>query len=289
LTAVDNSGGETDGNAVPQANDAHNRNVSLVCTGPKVREVKGPDFWVIQCDYDLQGAPPLAGDVNPLSLPTQFTWGTVTTETEVDTDAGGRLICNSAGDVIKQGRPYALKSLRARKAFTLFDPVWWTLENTVNTSAVNIDGITVAAEHMVCKTINPEPYYKSAWNFLWVNFEFEVCLSAKLLGVNSYPFAIRLLDSGANGWWSDSGTKRKARFSDGKGRLIDDEVLLDGTGLPLTPLFASVKVGETNAAPTTPPSALAAYQTDTGTGTPPAKWRYFEKYPKANHAALPIW
>jgi hypothetical protein len=156
---------------------------------------------------------------------------------------------------------------------------------------MTIVGVSVAAEHLRCLSIQPAHdfiYVPNAIRFVRMYYQFEVVFGSQL---GSYPFQHRILDQGEYGWWSDGGTKRREKFSDGKGEVVGGPIRLDGTGLPLASIYSSIKVGKGNATPVTPPTAAQPFTTEyTAAGSiaanAKAAWLYYRKSRSVDLRAL---
>lgn len=262
LVAVD----PTTGLAIPQRNDGHDYNTTrLKCEGPEIKESSGPEHFVIVCTY---GVPPGGSygdeEEDPLEQPPRISWSHVEESIPVDFDLDNRPLLYANGEPIPGlSRPITYKRLKIVKNFPFWDIILSkTYECAVNEADINLSGVvTVKAQHMGCRVIVPAVSdYTPDVEFLPIAFEFDI-FAENLLGL--YPFQHRVLNAGSAGWWSDGSDKRPAKFSDGRGNLVDQPIRLDQTGIPLTKVYNSkIKVGEQNKTPTTPPSASQFYKTE---------------------------
>jgi hypothetical protein len=251
---------------LPLRNDGHPANPArLICEGVEIKDVPGPSFFVITANYSCpeSGKFDDGNEDDPLQEPARISWTKMDVTELVDRDVNGRAILNSNGSPADpMPLPCTMRQLIITKNFPYFDIVLAdTYENAVNSTAINLSGVvTVAEQHMRCACIAPATEYEAGALFVPMRFVFEI-YTTDVLG--NYPFQYRQMDGGTEGWYSDTSTnpatKRKAKFSNGKGELLSDVVRLDGTGKPLTLMFSAVKVGESNATPVTPPAAVQAY------------------------------
>jgi hypothetical protein len=262
---------------IPQLNDVHPYSSRLLCTGPAVSERKGIDYWVIQADYAIPPAGGWSGTPDdPLDQDPVITWDPIEINEPVDTDLDNRPILNSAGVPFKSppSRPITYLRFKIERNEPYFDiSKFTTYANAVNSAAITISGVSFAVQHLRCSLVMPSaPYSASIGSYVRMMYVFE---AVPYLLLGAYPFQHRMADIGDEGYYSDSGTKRLAKFSNGKGETISD-VRLDGSGLPLTTAYASVvKVGEGNASPVSPPVAVDTLATDTTSSA--ARWLYYKR------------
>lgn len=244
---------------IPREKEEHPEGAALLCAGPEIKERKGTDYWVIACSYGLDDGKIEAVGGDPLNIKPTYTWEHVEVSEQVDVDLDGRPILNTAGFPLDGAcRPVVYKRLHVVRN----EPSWnvsrsIACENAVNDAIINLgNGVQIAKQHMRCASITPDGSYTAGFRFLPMHYIFEVIFDDSL---GAYPFQHRFLDLSTQGWYSDSGTKRSARFSNGKGELMDEAVRLDGTGLPLLSAFTNVKVGQGNAAAVVPPKEVNVY------------------------------
>jgi hypothetical protein len=273
---------------IPQYKDAHDSTTSLLCGGPAVVGRDGPTSYQVQCAYELDPRATGGAGGNPLSKPVEITWETVEISEPVDSDLDHLPILNSAGEPLRGGsRNITFKRLKLVKNMPYYDiNLSVSYENSVNSAAMTFLGqVSIDVQHMRCAVIGPTTTYTTVSPFVPIMFLFDVFLDDSL---GKYPFQHRFLDASTVGWYTDSGTKKVAKWSDGKGNVFGSDVRLDGTGIPLPGPYSNIKVGEDNASPVTPPKAISYYQkeiySDAGQLTPlvsPATQAVFLYWKKA--------
>jgi hypothetical protein len=239
---------------------------SLKCVGPVIVEAKSPDgYWVIGCSFSQ---PPFGRFIDdptadPLSRrPKVVVFRPFEISVPVDVDLDGRKIVNGAGDPFDPGtreiQAWELQILRNEPFFDLAKAQ--TFSHTDNSdTGLAIYGYPVPQYHCKCVTIYPAATdYDDTAEYLPIIYVFHILFRQSVLGPR--PWQDNRLNMGTQGWWDDGGTKRLAKFSDGKGNTIDRPIPLDLTGKPYSSAYSFVKVGEHNAAPAANPEA-------TGSGT----------------------
>ncbi len=244
--------------AIPQRGDGHPSNTTrLKCEGPEVAEVKGPEYFVIACEYSEGAKEPTEDD--PLDEQPLISWDPAEITIPVDHDLDNQPIVNSVGEFQDASRTISFKRLTIVKNFPFYDKgLSDDYENAVNSAPISLSGVdTVPAQHMRCVTINPaRREYPPDVEFLPIAFVFEI-MADLVLGL--YPFQHRFIDEGRAGWYGSGTNKAQGVFANKDGPM-DARVKLDGTGLPLQKLYGtSVFVGSpvsggSNTA-TTPPIA----------------------------------
>lgn len=275
LAAVDPSTGL----AIPQEKEGHDANPDrILCVGPEVVDSKGVDYWVIGCNYQASdtggsGTEPDHTE-DPLQEPAEIQWDHAEETEPVDRDLGNRPILNTAGFAEYQvSRTVAYKKFRIVKNFPFFDLLLAkAYDNSVNSAPITLGlGITAAAQHLRCVSIVPAAPYRASATYIPIAFNFEL-VSEGTLGL--YPFQHRLMDQGSEGWTS-GGKHFKFTVSGADGpEEVSSPVRLDGTGKPLTPVFANVKVGSDLSAPASPSTAIDTYAKETLSG---AVFLYYQK------------
>lgn len=260
LTAVDATG-QVDREGKPcrvlQRGDRFLDSSTLLCVGPEIAEVRGPDHYVVNCDCEVNVL--TAAELDPLQQPARFRWETVELVEPVDTDLDGLPIQNAAGSLFPPpGRVVTMKRLYVTK----WRPAPYDValaesyENTTNQAALTLGGVPVRAQHLRCCSILPLVEYDVTTTKLPIGLVFEVVLGDQL---GNYPFQHRFLNAGTEGWFTKDAKKTSARFVNENGQEVGREVRLGATGVPHA-TEANIYVGEGKATPTTPQTAVAYYQ-----------------------------
>lgn len=267
LTAVDSVTGEY----VRQRGAGHDYSAALVCKGPQILECKSPlAYYVIGCQYDETAESP--GTSNPLAKTPTWTWETVYVSEMTDRDARDVAITNTAMDPVQVPRDIFYKRLHFQQVEAFYDIAKCeAFENRVNSHEMIIAGQRVEAEHCRLVTALPVGEQSGAQTFTRMSYIFEIVFGDQL---GSYPFQHRFLNQGDYGWWNDGGTKRRSKFSDGKGNLVDGPIRLAWDGTPVSPLHSANRVGKDNAAAVAPAAASGELTYETMTN---AVWLYYSK------------
>jgi hypothetical protein len=283
LTAVD----PVTALAIPQEKTGHDYNPArLLCQGPEIKEHPGTEYWVIGCNYqasDTGGGGGVDHTTDPLAEPAEVLWDHAEVSEPVDRDLGSRPILNSAGfPEFQASRDTPYKKFTIVKNFPYFDlTLCATYDNTVNSGTISLGlGISAAAQHLRCVSIIPSAPYKATATYIPVAFSFEL-VAVNTLGL--YPFQHRFMDQGREGWSSGGKHYPFSVLNDETSKYdpIDSPVRLGGTGVPLLPLFANVKVGPSGGTPASPIAQTATYATETvlqsGSTDTAAVFLYFQK------------
>jgi hypothetical protein len=259
LVAVD----PTTGVAIPQENAGHPFNTTrLLCKGPQLKEAKGPEYFVITCSYAVSETGEQNGgdkDSDPLKDPPKIRWEHVEETVPTDRDLDNRPIVDSAGTVIEgQTLPIRYKRLYITKNFPYYDLNFWkTYEGATNESDVLLGGVlNIAAQHMRFNSAIPATEYTPDAEFIPMQFSIDI-VPRSLLG--NYPFQLKVLDAGAEGWASVGGTKTSYKFTD-TDKQPSGPVRLDGSGKPLTKPHPTIKVGDSRRDPVSPTSPPSFYK-----------------------------
>jgi hypothetical protein len=270
--------------AIPyRENVAFSTNSALKCQRPSVIRHDGLQDWHIGCQFTI----PTGGGNHPtqdddlLGKPTVIAWSPVEVTEQADRDMDGRPLLYSNGDPIG-GEPRTISYLAFTlfRYYTAFDPNWVkTYANSVNSATATFQGFTFSAQHLWCKHVYPVSEYAMGDSVIRVGWFFEGVLDDSL---GAYPFQYRFLDQGTEGW---NGNGEKAKFSNGKGEILDEPVRLDGTGKPLSGMYGTITVGKDNDPPYAPPESISVYQKET---TSAGVWLIYKKTRLANHSAIPV-
>jgi hypothetical protein len=194
-----------------------------------------------------------------------------------------RPILNSAGfPEFQASRDTPYKRFTIVKNFPFFDlTLCATYDNTVNSAAITLGlGISAAEQHLRCVSIIPAAPYKATATYIPIAFSFEL-IALNTLGL--YPFQHRFMDQGREGWTSGGKHYPFSVLNDETGKYdpIDSPVRLNGTGVPIIPLFTNVKVGPSGGTPAAPISQTDTYQKETtlisGSTNTAAVFLYFQK------------
>jgi hypothetical protein len=126
-------------------------------------------------------------------------------------------------------------------------------------------------------------YVPNAIRYVRMYYMLEIVLHDQL---GARPFQHRILDQGEWGWWSDGGTKKRAKFTgaDNTDNPVSGVIRMDGFGLPLASLYSSIKVGN-NHTPVAPPAPSKEFAYDTDAGGK-AVWLYYRKSRSVDLRAL---
>lgn len=222
----------------------------------RIPEKKGFNFWRVTCLFSSEGG---GGDLR--TLPPEYSWGITLVSEEVDRDARGNAITNSAGDPVVN-KPYSSTRILTlyweqweaaydpRRAMQFVDKVnedsFRVLAgNSFNGSGFGGDGFTVEAGECLCadyrpvsrQTVDQTPI-KCAYEF---QFQERIDLNptsggeAPEGGRYLSRFDWRNLDEGNRGWGynGNSDTGVRDAFYNSKGSEMLGGVLLDGHGVPL--------------------------------------------------------
>jgi hypothetical protein len=265
LAATDTSTGLT----IPQEGETGPSD--LPCQGPEITERKSPGFFVITCTYGEAGG----GTVDP-RRPNEYQWQTVEVNEPVSADIDGRPIWNSAADPFEGAyRTITFKRLTATRYEPFFDITRSnTFENACNSAAVSLGaGISIDVQKMRCVSIQPASSYTILDLRIPISYTFDIIFDDSL---GPYPFQHRFPNVGVNGWYDDSGTKRKAQFTDGKarqGNTMQTPVPLDATGIPLSTNWGFVKLTPENKTAVASPRVVVPYLSRT-LPTGESEWFY---------------
>lgn len=202
---------------VPRRGQRHPRIRGLVCLDVFVRNpANSPDTFLVTAPYgtpdQLTGtvpSNPLAD--SPMILPEPFTL-----QVNSQTDLDGRLVQNSAGDLIDGGIPLDVQGVRFyyRIAFRRFDINRASRYiNAVNETPISLFGTTWPAEHLLVEHIGTPNYYRADGRdeYVYVVHQFAGIYPDSPLG--KYPWQYGVLNVGRNGWCNIDGKVSKAALT----------------------------------------------------------------------------
>ena len=247
--------------AVPQADAGHPGNGRLKCLGPEVKERKGPDYWVIGCEYEIPNAGnATVGTTDPLLEKPFVEWRPLTTSEPVDTDLDGRPIANAAGDLFQGAtrsvRGFSFTVTRNEPFFDILKSETWS--NTVNSVDMMISGVLFPANTLLLASIAPTGRYQFGAKYVNIGYDFE-----RLPLINKHPFQHRYLNVGDQGWYTSGSGPSKGKFVNEGGDVISSvKLALDGT--PLSPSGEAIYVGGggTRSAAIATPTATTQFSTE---------------------------
>jgi hypothetical protein len=267
-----------------QQGTSHPSDSRIIARIPEVTTLAGKTLYRVAVTWYR----PKALSSTPTNLGTRLRprWTTGNASEQVDIDAFGYPIVNSAGDRCEPSPTLTITTLHL-KIFqweSTFDPIKaMTYQNYVNDNAFVIKDEklrnvgTVEPGQVLCESIS-EAQYDEKNDLVLVEYSFEL---------RKEGFDYRILDAGYNGWWQDGAVRSSGKFCNSKGELHSGAVRLDGTGKPME---KEMKVRSTGAKAETPMSWLFA-------GSDIVLWprkkdgafflRYF-KYPSISFAGLDL-
>jgi hypothetical protein len=224
LNAVD----DTTGLAVPQIGDMLG---TLRCEERAIDDSEVPGLYRISATYRT---PELEGldDEDPEEEPQKVRWrwksGTISKNIGHDTE--NFPIVNSAGVTYSDTFEHEerTKILTAWRKEPFYDVNFAQfLEGRVNSVPMNVLGIACGPAQVLCRHIEPTSDQDEDATVVEVEYEFEIRAGLR-------PWDLRVVDQGHSGWGSSTlqGEFWFANTSD----PINDPVLLDGTGKPISPL-----------------------------------------------------
>lgn len=199
---------------------------------------KGPRYAVVTGVYKVGPFGGREEEEDPFARPTQYRWRPVTQSEQVDIDADGNPILNSAGDPFSnplQGflNTYILEATRNEPAFNA--PMAVQYQNTVNADAFTLAGNTIQPGEALCTGIFPQSSYTLSQEYVEVTYQFEIRERLTLNGgarVTAHVF--RVLDQGRQAFIH--GLKKVAIYNtNGDGAepsLVSNDVPLD-RGAPI--------------------------------------------------------
>jgi hypothetical protein len=239
------------GLGVPQADDPITPGSSILAKGPRVSEVLSTDVRIITMQYAVpQDGTWVKNDLDPLKEPAEVQWDPGEISFPVDLDLDGRPIINTAGD------PFDPPTRRIKyKRLTIYKNELYyninkanTFENTVNSAAVNLSGVTtVGANYMYCSSIGPAERYKVTAKYIKMAYSFDLIMAVDL---GKHPWQYAYLNVGRNGWVTINGKKLLGAFvtqPEGTGTAaikFEQDVRLDLTGKPISALYPNLKIGK---------------------------------------------
>lgn len=229
---------------VPQQNTSHPLDLRLLVQGsPSVKTLTPGVLYEVRVFYVRLRAGENKKDEPTDEAPTLH-WQIGSTTEPVDADANKNPLVNSVGDRftgLSEEFP-TLHLTYTRKEATYDVQKALAYGNRTNSDSFTIKGpngdMLVNPGQALCRSITAERYALDA-TFVPVSYNFEF---------REDGFKRRILDQGNYGIYDDNGTKRRDRFSNGKGKLEFEPVLLNG-GLPLKKGNVEFKVGEGNQTP----------------------------------------
>ncbi len=258
-------------------NGRHNLYAAVTCDGIGRIDDLGPKGLVMRATYST----PEAGHHDDKTIPMlqrkpKVRWGKTLEMVDMERDADNRWVCNSAG--FFPSTPLKKRVKRRQLFISRYEPYFDLakanlFEDCVNSEPFWLGPMRVLKGQCILNTIIPPDEYDFGAEYLRIIYEFEFSTWA------IEPYQQRMIDRCATGWASVGGTKVPGRFgvvASGEFQPADEEVLLDGTGLPVQ---AHWKVGIWNGAkmvgysPTTPPVAAPSYAIADGAPAWIRKWR----------------
>jgi len=215
--------------ALPFLGQPYPNDPSSYCNSLRARnEGASPYFWTVTATYSNERE---ASD-SPLDDPIEYQWATEQFQEVADTDRNGQGIVNSAGD------PFDPPIMRdnSRRTVTItsneaFVPTWiLSYQDAVNSDAINVDGLSVAAGQAKCQQVSVSPIRQRN------DVTFRIVTLT--IHLNNDGWGFKILDQGFRERDDDNKLQQITNEADGSEPTAP--VLLDGSGKAQTdPTVAS--------------------------------------------------
>ena len=296
----------------------------LVCRSVQPRPVN-PFMFEVVATFDVSPTGYYTPTTSPLLLPQRYEWKDCSEEQPFDRDVNNNPVVNSAGNSPNQPptKRITKETLLVKRFEAFYDRATYkTYKNTVNSDTVTFtepNGNTnvFPPGTMFCTSIAPEGTYTAADLCIPMVLAFD-CYDLSEINITD-PFQLHLLDEGYSGWYqppdsgssgdgagddgddadsgSGSSTTTRGNFylqdGDGNYAQVSEQVLLDGTGKPLTPPSASgttVYVGNQQGTPVSNPQGTptgATVETAQNNAAVYLKWCRYKAIPFTTIIAQP--
>jgi hypothetical protein len=229
---------------ISQIGESHPRNKYLVCVD-LIADRTSPNFHLVRARYEIPEPGSLPQTAEPLLRPVEIAPDWVSDTEEFDVDAGQPTeyaVLNSAGF---PPDPLPVREV-ADIGFTIsrYEPVYPILKAlqfrmTVNKFRYSIPGVGVVdAGQALARPIRSDPYSVDA-EYVRVHYT---------LWIREKGWKARTIDRGYMGWASVNGAIQSGRFCNTSADVIDQALLLDGTGRPIDD-SVRVLIGDTPQTP----------------------------------------
>jgi hypothetical protein len=222
---------------IPALRDPHPQNPLLKCRSRTPRE-DGFNKFIITCTYGIEQESWTAPDADPLAQPPRVRWNTCTSSEDVDRDIDGNPIVNSVGDAFSSPAKRRFNT----KSFTIFrnEPFYnfaasLIYENTINSVAWTVLGVTFPAGTIMCACIEPtNEYDANAASYVTMAYTFEVAgLTRDYNPTSASLFQLRLLDQGQRAKYTHASVTTIGELYTAKGSQISSDVRFDPNGKPV--------------------------------------------------------
>lgn len=255
--------------------------------GINARNNEGPTTWIVSCNYGYLAQTSGLGQANPLQNPTRWAFTLGLESINVDADASGEPITNSAGTPFdpKETRTINTLQVTATRFYPNFSiALALRYMNRVNASPIQMKSLgTIPKGCIKCQLICPSnEIVLSQPSPIEVVHRFEI-RGKMVSGIDSDPgFWLRQLDEGTTGWYlgddqqfyEEEFSVRDAENVASAYKIKTNKTLLNGTGVPRDP---TVKLGR-GTAPKTPHATNPEFQLGRNVGIsqkPKATYLYF--------------
>ena len=218
----------------PVIGDLHPSDNGAFCQDVDARQQPfSPTVWIVTCSYSSKNENVVKDKDNPLNDTAQITWTTEQFQRVVAFDRNDDAVLNSAGQIFDP--PLMVDDTRVVVNIVTnqaFVPTWIIeTPDTLNSTTVTIDGLTIAPEKAKVKTATVSPQ-KRRNNINYRTVSLSIALNRK-------GWQPKLLDIGFTKVDPNDSTKRIA-ITQGDGTTSATPDLLDGSGGVVTdPSFTS--------------------------------------------------
>lgn len=209
-----------------------------------------PRTWEVTVEYAIPPAGEFTGggDPNdPLSRPMRIRWGVRPYSKAMQVDATNRPIRNSAGvffDPLPETEVYIETLSILRNESTYDRAKARQFRNHVNNNQFVVGNTTILPYECKCVYIGPSSEFEATATYIEIEYQFEIAGDLRADSTpneSGFPFDFHVVDQGTRGWFNDGTNNRLGFFctyevDSGNNyvtRVIDEPVLLDGTGKPI--------------------------------------------------------
>lgn len=250
----------------------HPKDSNLIASAPVVRTNGGPKVFIVTVSYAKAGDSQAQDPDKP-----SVQWSRNVTREQVDRDAEGNPILNSAGDPFDPPpeRDFGERSFSIFRQESVYDlDLAERFEDTVNDGTVTFLGkYTFRDGQLKLDSYLPV----SRFPFDAVRVEMEYRFSFRRDG-----WDYRIIDQGRNGFYSKDGDITKAPIYAGDGTQISSDTLLDGGGSPLDDTLRVGKTGGNPVSATNPPVGATVERGDA------AAFLKYKRYPRRDFRGLQL-
>lgn len=225
-------------------NEEYPGNPWLYCSGPGVAR-PSLNVWLVRVPYQSSPAGRHPDPGNPLGEPIIWNWQQCSFSAGVDTNAAGRLLTDVNGSPFNDVQEDFIEiRATARRNEPIFDAKR-ALEyiNSVNNATVSFNKNQWKLFKGQSKVGAIVPLSDMTEASPYVTVQYSIVLRAGFIeDTDGYwdGFKLRILNQGKNGYYNDSGTKKRGKFvvvQNGQITAQDVDVMLNADG---TPFFSGV-------------------------------------------------